>query len=104
MSTPRNTMRPPLGRTRPESARRVEVFPAPLGPMIATISPSSTLTETPATAATFPEWTERSVSSSTRLLRAQIGFDHRGIRLDLARRPLGDPNPVIDHGHAVADT
>jgi len=54
MSTPRNTMRPPLGRTRPESARRVEVFPAPLGPMIATISPSSTLTETPATAATFP--------------------------------------------------
>src|SRR5439155_22606844 len=54
MSTPRKTIRPPLGRTSPESARRVEVLPAPLGPMIATISPSCTVTDTPSTAATLP--------------------------------------------------
>src|SRR5262249_42343659 len=50
----KKTTPPPLGRTSPESARKVDVLPAPLGPMIATISLSCTVTDTPSTAATLP--------------------------------------------------
>ena len=54
MSVPANTTRPAAAGTSPEMARRVDVFPAPLGPMMATTSPSPTSREIPFTAATLP--------------------------------------------------
>src|SRR5262249_60528798 len=91
------------GGTSPEMARRVEVLPAPFGPMMATTSRSPTSSETPFTAVTLPYRTSRSVTASTRFLRSQIGLDHRGVLLDLARRALGDPHPVVEHGDDVAE-
>ena len=54
MSLPLKITRPAEGRTRPEMARRVEVLPAPLGPITATISPAATESDIPFTAATLP--------------------------------------------------
>ncbi len=53
MSTPSNRMDPPWG-TNPEIARRVDVFPAPFGPMSATTSAAPTSRSTPRTASTAP--------------------------------------------------
>ena len=53
-SVPRKTTRPPALGTRPVMARRVEVLPAPFGPMMATTSPSATSREIPFTAVTLP--------------------------------------------------
>src|SRR6266481_1651012 len=93
-SVPRKTTRPPAVGTRPVMALRVEVLPAPLGPMIATTSPSATSSELPSTAVTLPERTARPLTSSSSILGAQVGLDHRRVRLDVARHSLGDPHPV----------
>ena len=46
-SSPLKVMAPSRGRSSPVMVRRVVVFPAPLPPMRQTISPSSTVMETP---------------------------------------------------------
>ena len=54
ISRPSKVMRPlDTGRT-PEIVLRVVVLPAPLAPMSVTISPSSTVTDTPLSASTLP--------------------------------------------------
>ena len=53
-SWPESRTLPACGRTRPVSAERIEVFPAPLGPIRVTICPSLTRSETPRTASTWP--------------------------------------------------
>ena len=45
---------PPLGLTRPEIVRSVELLPAPLEPMSVTICPSCTSNEMPLTASMPP--------------------------------------------------
>ncbi len=45
---------PAAGSTSPVSTRRSDVFPAPLGPTIASNSPGRTSNETPATIVRFP--------------------------------------------------
>ena len=57
------TITSPLRRTMPETARSVVVLPAPFAPSSATISPSSTVKETPCSAATCPYLAETSLSS-----------------------------------------
>ena len=54
MSSPRNRIFPPLGFTKPEMARSVELLPAPLAPINVTISPSGTSKEIPLTASIPP--------------------------------------------------
>ena len=54
ISWPSSRTRPACGRTRPVSAERIEVFPAPFGPISVTICPSATRSETPRTASTCP--------------------------------------------------
>ena len=54
MSLPRNAIVPWAGLVTPQIACIVELFPAPFAPMRATISPSSTQSETPWTARAFP--------------------------------------------------
>ena len=46
MSRPENTIRPLVDLYRPVSMLKNVVFPAPLGPMIETIEPTGTSTET----------------------------------------------------------
>ena len=50
ISWPLKEIEPSRGRSMPESERRMVDFPAPLAPMRVTISPFSTLNETPCSA------------------------------------------------------
>src|SRR5690606_38751475 len=75
MSVPSSSMVPVLGSNSPERRFKVVVLPAPLGPMIAKISPRSTSNERPPTAARPPKLRPRSValrsgSATCRLLSA----------------------------------
>ena len=54
MLLPFRVMLPERARSKPEIVRSVVVFPAPLDPIRVTISPSSTLRETPRSAWTAP--------------------------------------------------
>ena len=54
MSSPRKTMRPSAGGSRPEIAFSVVVLPAPLAPISETSSPSFTSMDSSRTAATLP--------------------------------------------------
>ena len=71
-SRPSRRTDPPAGRTRPAMAFSVLLFPAPLGPMSATISPLPTVSETPRTASTCPYATRRSSTSSTGALTSHL--------------------------------
>src|SRR6266446_963530 len=61
MSSPLNTIRPLVGRSTPVRQLKKVDFPAPLGPMIARISPAGTLRDTLLRAASPPK---RTVSAS----------------------------------------
>jgi hypothetical protein len=54
ISSPANRIVPCLGGVRPEIDRRVVDLPAPLDPSIVTISPSSTVSDTPFSASMLP--------------------------------------------------
>jgi hypothetical protein len=54
MDRPWNSIAPDVGRTSPEMARSVVLFPAPFAPMRATIFPSGTSSEIPESARTTP--------------------------------------------------
>ena len=54
MSSPRNSILPALGRSRPEMVRSVVVLPAPLPPMRVTMDPCSMLNEMPPSAEMAP--------------------------------------------------
>src|ERR1700704_1637366 len=55
MSSPRKRIRPESGRRLPASWPMNVVLPAPLGPMIAWVSPSSTSRSTPSVALSAPK-------------------------------------------------
>ena len=54
MSAPSSRMLPSRGAVRPEIDRRVVDLPAPFDPIRVTISPSSTLSDTPLSASMLP--------------------------------------------------
>ena len=54
MSSPSKRIWPSRGGVRPEIERSVVDLPAPLEPISVTISPSSTVSETPLSAAMLP--------------------------------------------------
>ena len=53
-SVPSTRTAPDVGARKPSSISMVVVLPAPLGPSTATISPASTVNDTPRTASTSP--------------------------------------------------
>src|SRR5689334_16465533 len=67
MSTPRNRTRPASGRRKPLMTSNSVVLPAPLGPMMPTISSSLTSSETSRSALMPPKLTEQPSTSSTAL-------------------------------------
>ncbi len=54
MSLPSKTIMPAVGSTRPQTRLTKVVLPAPLGPMMARISPGMTAKSTPSTAFSPP--------------------------------------------------
>src|SRR5262245_14794776 len=77
ISRPANRMEPAEARLSPDNVRSKVVFPAPFGPTMVTISPSSTFNETPLRTRIAPRWTTRSLISSIAVSRpANIGCRH----------------------------
>src|SRR2546430_2217851 len=68
MSSPAKRMRPASGRRVPASWPMRVVLPAPLGPMMACVSPSCTSRLTPSVALSAPKLFRRSVISSIGLV------------------------------------
>src|ERR687888_2083232 len=98
---------PERGWRRPEIALSVVVFPAPLLPRSATISPRPTSSPTPLSARISPYATSSASTLSTagppggRAARAEVRPDDPCVALDLARRPLRDLLARVEHGHPV---
>src|SRR5437867_4590027 len=96
------TMRPALGRSSPEIARRVEDLPAPLAPIRQTSSPCAIERSMPRSAATAPYAAATPSTFSTS--RSQIGADDVGMRLHGRRGTLGDDGAVVEHDHRIAES
>src|SRR4029453_12566871 len=108
MTVPSGSARPPLVGSSPMTALSSDDLPAPLAPSTATISPGSTVSETPRSAWTRPyrTWTSRSSRRMTLLRRrgfqAEVGLSDQRILADLAWRPLRDLTAEIEHDHLLA--
>src|SRR5690606_14004630 len=103
MSLPSRLMLPVAAGTRPMTARRVVLFPAPFDPIRATISPASTEKPTLRIASSAPYRTVRSRTSSMGIIGcSQIGFDHGGVLADFVRGSLGDFFALDQHDDALA--
>src|SRR2546421_7309339 len=106
---PSNTMRPRVGERRPDTARSVEVFPAPLAPIRQTSSPGCTTRSRPRRAATGPyaAWRSSRLSNGVRSGAAtggpQVGADNVRVRLDGGGRACGDHAAMVQHDHGVRD-
>src|SRR5450759_1202865 len=110
-SRERKTMRPATGFTIPPTALTSEDLPAPFGPTMPTISPSSTRRSMPSTARKGPSRMVMPESSS--IDAAQIFFDDALIRQNFRRRAIGNLfsrdqydytiGELTDHLHRVLD-
>jgi len=98
---------PRAGRTSPEIALRVVVFPAPFAPMRATTSPWSTSKAMPWTASIAPYRTTRSRTSSMGsaiVVAPEVRLAHGRIRLDLGRCAFGDLPAEVEDRDPLAGT
>src|SRR3972149_2976006 len=97
---PKRKVPPRAGRS-PATALMNVVFPAPLGPTIATSSPSPPGRETSqrAGASPYPTW-----SRSTPSIRPpEVRLDHLRVTHDVARGALLDDPAVVQDHHAVRE-
>src|SRR5205814_1695912 len=88
------------------------VFPAPLGPMSATISPSRTSSDTPHSASRSPKcattaWTSsmgrRHARRDPIMRGSQIRVNHSWVAGHLAGRPVGDLLAGVQHHDAIGN-
>src|SRR5215813_11927774 len=98
-------MRPLCGRSKPEIVASVVVLPAPLAPIRATISPSSTSMVTPRKAWVPPRrtWTSSSRSMAVLSPPPEIGLDDGRISLDLGWRAGREESSLVDDDQPLAD-
>src|SRR5512145_110666 len=89
ISCPLKRTRPRLGRISPERRLRNVVLPAPLGPMMACVSPRRNPSDTPFTAASAPnDFDSPSVSSRNSVIAGGSARDDRRFAAAvLVRRP-----------------
>src|ERR1700730_1387609 len=96
-------MRPREGVTMPNTVRSSVDFPAPLAPMIETISPARTSAETPRSTSISP-YPACTSSSSSRISpgpsAAKVRLHDLRIPADDLGRALRDLLPVVEHDHA----
>src|SRR5712692_5189279 len=108
MSSPSKTMRPARARTMPNTVFSSVDLPAPLAPMMDTMSPAWTRTDTPRSTSTssYPARTSLSSRSGapSRCSTAKVGLDDLRVAADRRRRALGDLLAVVHHHlHVVLD-
>src|SRR2546429_8281815 len=102
---PSNTMRPRVGASRPDTARSVDVLPAPLAPITQTSSPGYTTRSRPRRTATGPyaAWRSSRLSNGARSDTAidgpQVGADDVRVRLDRGGRAPPGHAAGGSHGH-----
>src|SRR5438552_5056747 len=100
ISRPSKTMRPALGRSRPEIARSVDDLPAPLAPIKQTSSPDATARSIPRSAVTGPY--AAATLSIVSTAGSEVCADDVGVRLHDRGCPLRDDRAVIEHDHGIA--
>src|SRR2546428_10567832 len=111
ISSPLKTTRPLFGRRNPTIVLNAVAFPAPLGPITVTISPTPTLSETQdVDRAVAPDelvgGEELRAHTAARVRHGsatEVRFDDALVGLDHARRPLGDLLAVVQHEHGLAE-
>src|SRR3981081_2835702 len=103
MPSPLQDIEPAVGRSRPEIVLSVVVLPAPLPPIKATISPTSTLNEMPLRTSMWPSLTLMLSTLSILGPPAEMGLDHLWIALNLTGRAFRDLAAEVEHPHALAD-
>src|SRR6266542_4253569 len=107
MSRPSKTMRPAVVRTMPKTVFSRVDLPAPLAPMMETMSPAWTRTETPRSTSTssYPARTSLSSRSGapSPCSMAKVGLDDLRVSTDRRRRALGDLLAVVQHHDALGD-
>src|SRR5262245_55389631 len=110
-------MLPREGLTMPKTVRSSVDLPAPLAPMIETISPAHTSTETPRSTSIspYPAWTSSSRRSGDRGggtsrggivgagLAPKVGLDDPGVAPDGFGGPFGDLLAVVEDDDALGD-
>src|SRR5438045_9160855 len=103
MSLPSNRIVPAVGGRNPDSRLKHVVFPAPLGPINPTISPSSTVRSTPLTAARPPKYRLRP-RDSRRGMGQPAGLGVGAAAARLHRKPDSFPgNGMLTPGrHRIA--
>src|SRR5919204_5372721 len=105
MSWPANRIVPARGGTMPNTVRRSVDLPAPLLPMMDTISPARTPSDTPrsTSASAYPATTSRSSSSGPAASAAKVRLDDARVAADRLRRSFGDLLAVVEHDDALGD-
>src|SRR5215211_5224751 len=102
-SLPLKRIFPEATGRRPEMARMVVVLPAPLAPMSATTSPSSTCRVMPCRAWMRPYASVMLSSSSSIGRHSQVGGDHLRVVTHFGGRTLGDLLSELQHHDAVGN-
>src|SRR5262245_58951859 len=106
ISSPPSWIRPRDGFTMPNTVRSSVDLPAPLAPMIETISSARTSADTPRSTSIspYPACTSSSRRSGSRAaLSAKICLDDLRVAPDDLRRALGDLLTVVEHHDALRD-
>src|SRR5262249_11773710 len=103
ISSSPNRIRPARACTMPNTVRSRVDFPAPFAPMMQTISPARTASDTPRRTSTssYPATTSRSSSSAPSA--AKVRLDHARVAADHLRWALGDLLAVVEDDHAPGD-
>src|ERR1700730_57249 len=103
MEAPRKRMRPRRGRSNPLTTRSTVDFPAPLGPTMQVMAPSSTVRSSswrispPPYPAVTPSSSSRAPTSGS-----QVRVEHGRILADLARLGLSDYTALVQDDDLVA--
>src|SRR5438067_13366174 len=94
--TPSTSMRPDVGASRAPISDSSVVLPEPDGPVSATNSPGSSVSDTLATATTGPGWTRLTSSTTTRAPAFAATYDSAA---DTDQERAGDPE---SHDHTIS--
>src|SRR6266480_6632810 len=102
-SLPAKTMLPACGRTIPNTVLSSVDLPAPLAPMMDTMCPACTRSDTPRSTSTSAYPARTSVSASSVGSAAKVRLDDVRVAADRLRRALGDLLAVVEHDDALRD-
>src|SRR6266705_2635042 len=102
MSRPSRVTEPSIGLSNPKIALMRVDFPAPFGPMTATISPESRESDTPRRIGTSLYPTVRLLASRSANLASQVRFEDRWVGADFGGFPFRDHAALMHDDDPVA--